>query len=126
MQTHLVINGVDYTPFIVDGSYKMNTTQKEESWQDGNMVTHKVVVATKVTGSVKILCSEEGNWPSVNDYISDLAAATDNHVLTCLVYVPSLGTTKAIDAYYTNESASHIKSIGGQFTDIFELKLSER
>lgn len=126
MKTHLVINGVDYTPFIVEDSYKINTVQKEESWEDGNRVTHKVVVSTKVTGSVQILCSEEGNWPEVADYLSDLAEATDNYVLTCLVYVPSLGANKAVECYYTNDNVSHIKSSGGKFTDIFELKITER
>lgn len=126
MKTHLIINGVDYTPFIVDGSYKINTTNKEESWQDGNMVTHKVVVSTKVTGSVQILCSEEGNWPRVDKYIKDLDEATDNFVLTCLVYVPSLDVTKVIDCYYSNDNVNHIKNVSGKFTDIFELKISER
>lgn len=126
MQTHLVINGVDYTPFIVDGSYKINTVDQYESWKDGNMVEHRIVVSEKVSGSVQILCSEEGNWPEVDDFISDLSAATNNYVMTCLVYVPSLGATKAIECYYDNENVSHIKSSGGKFTDIFELKITER
>lgn len=126
MRTHLVINGVDYTPFMVEGSYKINTVDKYESWLDGNMVEHRIVVSEKVSGSVQILCSELGNWPTVDEYIADLAAATDNYVLTCAVYVPSLGTTKAIDCYYDNENVSHIKSSGGQFTDIFQLKITER
>lgn len=126
MQTHLVINGVDYTPYIVEDSYDINVSDKSESWQDGNKVEHKVIVSTKIGGSIQILCSDEGNWPRVSEYIADLAAATDNGVLTALVYVPSLGTTQAINCYYENRNVRHIKSAGGQFTDIFELRISER
>lgn len=126
MKTHLVINGVDYTPFIVEGSYKINTVEQYESWKDANMVEHRVVVTSKIKGSVQILCSEEGNWPEVSEYINDLNGATNNYVLTCLVYVPSLGKSEAIECYYENENINHIKSIGGKFSDIFELKISER
>lgn len=126
MRTHLIINGVDYTPYIVEDSYKINVSDKYESWQDGNMVEHRVIVSKKVTGTVQILCSDQGNWPRVDDYISDLAAATDNGVLTALVYVPSLGTSKVVECYYENENTSHIIGASGMFSDIFELKISER
>ena len=126
MKTHLVINGVDYTPYIVDGSYDINTNDKYESWEDGNMVEHRIIVTSKVSGSVQILCSEEGNWPRVDAFISDLAAATDNGVLTCGVFVPSRGALAALDCYYKLENVSHIKGSGDLFTDVFALKITER
>lgn len=126
MQSHLIINGVDYTPYIVQDSYKINTNDKFESWQDGNMVEHRVIVAQKVSGSVQIVCSEQGDWLRSSKYISDLAAATDNGVLTALVFVPSLNMSKVVDCYYENTNVNHLKSTGGEFTDVFELKITER
>lgn len=126
MQTHLIINGVDYTPYIVDGSYKIDTDDVYESWTDGNMKEHRIYVSRKVTGSVQILCSEEGTWPRVDTLKSDLAAATTNHVTMLGVYVPTMGSVQAINCYYDLKSTSHIKSIGGKFTDVFTLEIKER
>ena len=126
MQRHLIINGVDYTPDIVDGSYKIDSDDVYESWTDGNMVEHRIIVTSKVTGSVQVLCSEEGTWPRVSEFLADLAAATSNHVLTLGVYVPSRGSVEAINCYYDLKSASHIKSIGGKLTDVFTLEIKER
>lgn len=126
MQRHLIINQVDYTPYIVDGSYAIDSSDVYESWNDGNMVEHRIVVTQKVAGSVQLLCSEEGTWPRVSALIADLEAATDNHVLTCGVYVPSKGAVEAINCYYSLQSAQHIKSIGGKFTDVFTLEIKER
>ena len=126
MQRHLIINGVDYTPNIVEGSYKIDSEDAYESWNDGNMIEHRIVVSSKVTGSVQLLCSELGNWPRVSALLADINAATDNHVLTCGVYVPSRGAVEAINCYYELKSASHIKSIGGKFTDVFTLEIKER
>lgn len=126
MQTHLVINGVDYTPDIVAGSYNINTEDAYESWNDANMVEHRIVVSSKVVGSVQILCSEEGNWPRVADFLADIDAVTNNYVLYCGLYVPSRGRFEALNVYYKLENTSHIKSIGGKFTDIFTLTIKER
>ena len=47
MKTHLVINGVDYTPHIVDDSYDINSNDVYESWEDGNKVEHRIPVTKK-------------------------------------------------------------------------------
>lgn len=126
MQSHLIINGVDYTPYIVKDSYDINTSDIYESWKDGNSLEHRVIIAQKVSGSVQIVCTEQGDWLRAADYIADLAAATDNGVLTALVFVPSLNTSRVIECYYENTNVNHIKSLGGKFTDVFELKITER
>lgn len=126
MQRHLILNGVDYTPYIVEGSYKIDSDDVYESWNDGNMVEHRIVVTSKVSGSVQLLCSELGRWPKVSELLADINAATDNHVLTCGVYVPSRGAVEAINCYFNLVSSSHIKSLGGKLTDVFTLEIKER
>ena len=126
MRSHLVIHGVDYTPYIVQGSYNINTEDVYESWEDGNMVEHRIIVTRKIKGSVQIVCSEMPRGKSVTDFLADLAAVTDNGVLTIGVHVPNLGAVKAINCYYTLDNAQHIKSIGGLFTDVFTLQIKER
>ena len=126
MQRHLILNGVDYTPYIVEGSYKIDSDDIYESWIDGNMLEHRLVVTSKVSGSVQLLCSELGRWPKVSELLADINAATNNHVLTCGVYVPSRGAVEAINCYFNLVSSSHIKSLGGKFTDVFTLEIKER
>ncbi len=126
MQSHLIIHGVDYTPYIVQGSYEIGTNDVYESWEDGNMVEHRVIVTRKVNGSVQILCSDMPRCKKASDFIADLDAATDNGVLTLGVYVPNLGSFKAINCYYSLKNAQHVKSIGGVFTDVFTLQIKER
>lgn len=126
MRTHIVINSVDYTPYVVEGSYKIGTKDSYESWNDGNMLEHRIIIAQKITGSVQLVCSEMPRGRLASDFLNDIEAATDNGVLTIGVFVPSLGTFKAINCYYSLENTSHIKSIGGKFTDVFELQIKER
>ena len=126
MRTHLVIHGVDYTPYIVHGSYNINTDDVYESWEDGNMVEHRIIVTSKVKGTIQIVCSDMPRCKSASDFLADVKAATDNGVLTVGVYVPNLGAMKAINCYYSVQTSSHIKSIGGQFTDVFTLQIKER
>lgn len=126
MKTHLVINGVDYTPHIVDDSYDINSNDVYESWEDGNKVEHRIPVTKKISGAVQILCSEKSGWLHVEDFLADLNAATDNSVLTCGVFVPNLNAFKALDCYYTLKNTSHIKDGSNLFSDIFELELKER
>ena len=127
MTVHLSINGKDYTPYIVAGSYNVNTEDKYDSWEDGNMIQHRVIASSKVVGSIQLCCSEETTrFPEVSTLLADLNAVTDNGVLSIGVYVPSLGTIKAVDCYYKLDNVSHIKSLGNKFTDIFELKITER
>ncbi len=124
MRTHVVINNTDMTPYVVDGSYKIRTEDAYESWNDGNMVEHRVVVSTKVTGSFDIGCSEQSI--TLSDLLDAISAATDNKVLTIGLYVPTLNQFKALHVYYELENTEHIRRADGSFIDVITITIKER
>lgn len=124
MRTHLVINNKDFTDYIVPDSYDINSEDVFESWKDGNMREHRIIVTKKVGGSLQIRCSED-TLP-LGDFLADVDAATDNGVLMVGLYVPNLDSFKALECYYSIETDQHIKSIGGKLYDVLTVNLTER
>lgn len=124
MRTHLVINNTDYTDYIVGDSYEVNSEDIYESWKDGNMREHRIIIAKKVNGSLQIACSEE--TLRLSDFLAAVDAATNNGVLTMGLYVPNTDSFEALECYYHIESSQHIKSIGGKLYDVLTLNLTER
>ena len=79
MKTHIVVNNVDLTPYVVDGTYKVDSSDTYESWQDGNMREHRIVVRSKVSGSFQIGCRGE---MTLSAFLENWNAATNNKVVT--------------------------------------------
>ena len=126
MRNHLTVSNTDLTGYIVDGSYKMDTKDAYESWEDGNMLEHRVIVTSKVEGSFEIGCSDNRGGISLERFLSLWDQAVDNGVATIGVYVPSLNQFKAISCYYTITSKSHDISAGGQIIDVLSVSIKER
>ena len=126
MRNHLTVSNTDLTPYIVDGTYKMDTKDAYESWEDGNMMEHRVVVTSKVEGSFDIGCSNRSGGITLAHFLELWADAVDNKVATIGVYVPSVNQFKAIDCYYTITSKEHILSGDGEFIDVLTVKIQER
>lgn len=124
MQRHIIVNSTNITDYIVDGSYDININDAYESWQDGNMLEHRVIVAQKIVGSFDILCSSE--TITLSDFITLWDAAVDEGVVTLSVYVPSLNSLEAINAYYKITSKSHIKKVDDSFIDVLTVEIKER
>lgn len=126
MRTHVVINGINMTPYVVDGSYKIGTDDEYESWKDGNKVEHRIIVSSKVTGSFDIVCSNKSNSITLADFLAALNAATDNGVLTMGIYVPTTNSFEAINCYYTKENTEHIITGEGNIIDVITITIKER
>lgn len=124
MQRHIIVNSTNITDYIVDGSYDININDAYESWQDGNMLEHRVIVAQKIVGSFDILCSDE--TITLSDFITLWDAAVDEGVVSLSVYVPSLNSLEAINAYYKITSKSHIKKVDDSFIDVLTVEIKER
>lgn len=126
MRTHVVVNNVDLTPHIVEDSYDIQCEDTYESWNDGNAVEHRVVIAQKVKGSFQILCSERGQNITLADFLSTWNGAVNNKVVTIGVYVPVLNQFKALQCYFTLGSPRHIKTSNDDFVDIIKVTITER
>lgn len=124
MRVHLVVDSNDLTDYIVDGSYDVNTEDAYESWQDGNMVEHRVIVGQKVVGSFSILCSDK--TITLADFLTYWNNAVDNGVVTIGLYVPSLNSFEALNCYYEITNAEHIKRVDDSFIDVMKVIVKER
>lgn len=130
MRSHVIVhNGstqTDITPYIVAGSYDINIDSKYASWNDGNMVEHRIVTAEKVTGSFDIACSDKRNSILLSEFLNIWNSAVTNHVINLGVYVPSLNIQKTIDAYFKISNADHVLLADGNFIDVFTIEIKER
>lgn len=123
MKTHVVINNVDFTPYVIDGSYKVESADTYESWIDGNYKEHRIIISSKVSGSFQIAC---GGSLTLSNFLAALSAATSNGVLTIRLYVPNKNETKNLQCYCEVENEGHILTAGGNWIDKLTIKIKER
>lgn len=122
----VIVNNTDITNYIVEGSYQMNSSDSYESWKDGNMKEHRIIVAQKVKGKFQVVCSNRSNSILLADFLALWNSAVVNGVVTLGVYVLDTNTLEYIEAYYNIESARHDRAGDGSFIDILEITLTER
>lgn len=124
MRSHLIVADQDFTDYIVQDSYNVVSEDVYKSWEDGNMLEHRVIVKTKVKGKFKISCNERGL--SLSDFLSAWNSAVNNGVVTLGVYVVNEDSFKLLECYYKITSAQHIKSIGGKLYDVLDIEITQR
>lgn len=126
MQTHVVVNNTDITPYIVDGSYKINAEDSSESWEDGNKVEHRIVVKEKVKGSFEVVCSNRTGSITLANFLSTWNGAVSNKVVTLGCRVLNTGAFEAINAYFKIENTLHDLAADGSFIDKLKITITER
>lgn len=126
MRNHLTVANQNLTPYIVDGTYDIQTDDQSEKWNDANMLEHRVIISTKVTGSFQIVCSNRANSITLADFLALWESAVDNGVVTLGLYVPSRNSFEALDCYYEIKSADHILTADQEFIDVLTISLKER
>lgn len=122
----LKINDKDYTPFITVPSWSVNVDEVRRDWVDGNGVTHRDIIRTKVTGSFKFSNRGQTNR-DFDAFLIDLAAVKtvrNSYILT--VYCDNTRQYKTIEAFVTYTPAMTRKGGGEVFTDAFSVKIEER
>lgn len=124
MRTHFVVGGQDFTDYIVENSYDVNTEDVYESWQDGNMLEHRIIVASKVKGKFKIVCASDKL--TIANFLSTWNSAVVRGVVTLGLYVTNTDTFEALECYYKIKSSQHIKSTGGTLYDVLEIEVTQR
>ena len=126
MTIHAVIDGTDLTPYIVDGSYNINKEDSSESWEDGNKLEHRIVIASKVKGSFDLACSNRDGGLSTFDLNALIGGATVSmYAVRIGLYVPTEGSFGTYDCYYSLTSKEHKITPSGE-VDVVTLTLKER
>lgn len=126
MKIHFTVANTDLTKYIVDGTYKINPQDSYESWEDGNMLEHRVIVTQKIEGSFDIGCSNRSGGITLAHFLELWNSAVDNGVVTLGLYVPALDQFKALNCYYKITSKDHILSGDGNFIDVLTVSIKER
>lgn len=121
----VVIGTTDITEYVVEGTYKMDGKDTYQSWLDGNMVEHRIIVNSKVEGSFDVVLSNKNNMP-LDDFYEIFANAENLGVVNALVYVTNKGIKKAISAYYELTSKEHRLLADGSFLDVVTVGIKER
>lgn len=126
----VVINRLGYnkdlTNYIIEGTYKMDSSDVYESWKDGYKIEHRIIVGKKINGSFQIVCSNRANSITLHDFLQAWNYGVTNGVISLGVYVNNTDTFEAIEAYYTMENIKHDRAGDGSFIDVLEIKITER
>lgn len=126
MQSQVVVSSTDISRYIVDGTYNLNTEDQYESWKDGNLIEHRIIVSTKIRGSFQIVLSNKRRDMSLSDFMTLWNSAVSNGVATIGVRAANTGVFEAIECYYSMKNVSHDLSADGTFVDVIEIEISER
>lgn len=123
---NVVIGQTNIKNYIIEGSYKMDSQDSYESWNDGNYVQHRVIVTTKVNGSFDVVCSNKTGDITLHDFYDIFANAQETGVVLCSVYVTNKGIQKTIEAYYKITNKQHTLLADGTFLDVVTVTIEEK
>ena len=122
----VVVNNTDITNYILEGSYKMDSDDAYESWKDGNMREHRIIVAHKVKGEFQVVCSNRSNSITLQNFLTIWNGAVDNGVVTLGAYVLDTNSFELLEAYYDIENVKHDRAGDGSFIDVLKITITER
>lgn len=125
MNTLVVVDNTDITPWIVPDSYKLVPTEKYESWEDGNYVEHRIYTRTKITGTFNVWTAEARGMDT-DAFMEHWNNATHNKITTLGVYDNVENRMRAIEAYCHITPDKHKDLAGGKFYDVFKIEVNER
>lgn len=125
MNSLVIVNGTDITPWIVPGSYSMKVENLFESWLDGNYVEHRVYTRAHMVGSFKVWMAEVRGM-DLDDFITIWDGATNNHITTMVVYDSTTNSMKAINAYCSITPDEHQQLANDKYYDVLNIEVTER
>ena len=117
-----VVNSTDITRYIDKDTFKVNSEDVYESWQNANFVEKRIVVRQRVEGQFEIRC---GKGLTLAAFISNWEAAVVNKVVTMGVFVQNTNSFEAIQAFYSFEGQQHVELDNGAYYDRLVVKIRE-
>lgn len=125
MNTLVVIDNKDITPWIVPDSYKVVPEPSYESWQDGNYVEHRIYTRTRMQGTFEVWTAESRGMDT-DAFMEHWNNATHNNVTVMGVFNNVTNSMKAIEAYCEITPEKHKDLAGEKFYDVFKIEVYER
>lgn len=98
----LIINGYNYTRFVVVGSNKINEQSiPRETWVDGNGRTRKSGIIKKISGSVEIFLRTRESVNAFRELMRN--GINDGGYVTVTATVVNTGDERTFDAFIETE-----------------------
>lgn len=117
-----VVDGIDITRFIDKETYKVNSSDVYESWQNGNFIEKRIQIRTRVEGSFTIRC---GKGFTLERFLEYWNAAVEDKIVTIGLFVQNHNDFEAIQAFYTFEGQQHVELDNGGFYDELNISIQE-
>ncbi|MCQ2369209.1 MAG: hypothetical protein MJ007_01890 [Paludibacteraceae bacterium] len=94
----LEINGVDYTNNVQESTYKVDTEDVCNEWEDGFYRKHNDKYRERIKGSFDVVFVTDAQY---NAFINDVKKASNKNLLTATFYVGGLtNATQSAQVYY--------------------------
>lgn len=91
------ISTTDLTKWENKENHKVNREDVWEEWTDGNLITHRVISRTRVSGTVELSFSRESDF---SNFISLLTSARNvNGYYPITVWCSNTNTTENLNAF---------------------------
>lgn len=123
-----VVNETDFTQFIEVPSYRVNEEDISDDWEDGNRVTHKNIVRTKIKGSFTL------KFTNIEDFDNFFAVINANKVATGMhsgavlasVYINDKDVVKSAYIFVKADPANTKPLFASPSYDGFEVTIEEQ
>lgn len=119
-----VINNVDYTKHITVPSWKVNSFDIYETWEDGNWVTHREKHRSKVKGTFTMYFDDITEFDNFMNALQ--TQKTSEGYIIATVYVTNLNTTKSGNFYIDCDPANNKPLFDKTRHDGFDVTIEER
>ena len=116
------IAGLDISKNIMTDSYDVNESNIYNSWEDGNWITHRDIVRTKISGKFILKYNTEHEYMA---FVEHVKANSNNGILPMTVYVNNINAEKDIMAFF-EYMPSVRKDLKSKNFMTFEFALEER
>lgn len=125
MNSLIIVNNTDITPYIDWKTYQSAEEQMYESWRDGNYVEHRIYTRSRLKCSFKVwLCGM--NDMDTDAFMALWEGAVNNNVIMLAAYDQNANSMKLINAYYTITPSDHKEMMNGNYFDVFNIEVVER
>ena len=98
----LQINSVDFTDNVIQKSYRVQQQDEYEEWTDGNWITHREIVRTRINGTIALTFTSETDYAGLTGAIA--AVKTSGGYCPITLWVNNTKSLETINAFLIVET----------------------
>lgn len=101
MATLFMINTNDLSKYVDPEEYEVNRFDVYEEWTDGNLIDHRVITRTRITGRI-YLKLKDADFTTVKGLLASERNANGYYPIS--IYCSNTGTLESINAFLDYEA----------------------